>query len=254
MPYYRGQGKVLVAKRNSTTGAPLGFRYLGGTSEVNAGLQAQTATRKESETGNRLTSLRYSTENTASLSFKIENAIAENWGLAFRGEKQSIAAGTVTGEVFPNPVAVGEIVRLAKPDVSSVVVTDSTGSPKTLVAGTNYRIFNAKTGSVEIIDLTTGGPYVQPIKAAYSNALATGVPFFTIPETEWWFRFEGLNDVDSGRAVLVEFYKCYFDPATSYPLKGDEPATFDINGAPVYDDTKAADPVLGQFGRVVLMA
>lgn len=254
MPYFRGQGKVLLAKRNSTTGAALALRYIGKTAEVNVGLQAQTASRKESETGQRLTALRYSTENTASLDFKIEDATKENWGFAFRGTPAQITAGTVTNEIQPSGLVVGDLLRTVKPDVSSVVVTDSTGSPKTLVQGTNYSIFNARTGTLQLLDLTTGGPYVQPFKLAYSNAAADNVPFFNTPETEWWFRFEGLNDVDSGRPVLVELYKCYFDPAQTFPLKGDAPATFDIKGAPVYDDTKVADAVLGQFGRVVLLA
>jgi hypothetical protein len=254
MPYYRGQGKVLVGKRNSTTGAALALRYIGKTSEVNVGLQAQTQTRKESETGQRLTSLRYATDNSASLEFKIEDATKENWGFAFRGTPAQIAAGTVTGEVLPTGLVSQDIVRTAKPDISSVVVTDSTGSPKTLPAVTGWSYFNQRAGSIQLLDITTGGPYVQPFKLAYSNALADNVPFFVLPDTEWWFRFEGLNDVDSGRPVLVELYKCYFDPAQTFPLKGDAPATFDIKGAPVYDDTKAADAVLGQFGRVVLLA
>lgn len=252
--YFRGQGKVLIGKRNSTTGVAQALRYVGKTSEVNVGLQVQTQTRKESETGQRLPALRYSTDNSASLEFKIEDATKENWGFAFRGTPAQIAAGTVTGEVQPTGIVVGDLLRTAKPDISSLVVTDSTGSPKTLTAATNYSIFNARTGSVQILDLTTGGPFVQPFKFAYSNALADNVPFFNTADTEWWFRFEGLNDVDSGRPVLVELYKCYFDPAQSFPLKGDAPATFDIKGSPVYDDTKVADAVLGQFGRVVLLA
>lgn len=253
MGYYRGQGKVLLATRDGG-GNPLPFRYLGKTAEVNGGLQAQTATRKESETGQRLTALRYSTENVASVAFKIEDAFAKNWALAFRGVSGTVAAGTVTGEVLATGAAVGDILRLAKPDATSIVITDSTGSPKTLAVNTNYRVFNAKTGSIEIIDLTVGGPFVQPLKAAYSNALADNVPFFTAPEVPYWFRFEGLNDVDSGKAVLIEFYKVYLDPTQTFPFKGDEPATFDINGAPVYDDTKIADATLGQFGRVVLLS
>lgn len=253
MGYYRGQGKVLLATRDGSGNAgPL--RYLGKTAEVNGGLQAQTQSRKESETGQRLTALRYSTDNQASLSFKIEDAFAKNWALAFRGTAGTIAAGTVSGEVLASGAVVGDILRLAKPDATSIVITDSTGSPKTLTLGTNYRVFNAKTGSIEIIDLTAGGPFVQPLKAAYSNALADSVPMFTAAEVPYWFRFEGLNDVDSGKAVLIEFYKVYLDPTQTFPFKGDEPATFDINGAPVYDDTKAADAVLGQFGRVVLMS
>lgn len=254
MPYYRGQGKVSIAKRNSITGAPLAFRYLGNTSEVNFGLQVQSQSRKESETGQRLPQLRYQVENSASLEFKIENATAANWAFAFRSTAGQIAAGTVTGEVCPTGLVAQDIVRTAKPDVSSLVVTDSTGTPKTLPAVTGWSYFNQRTGAIQLLDITTGGPYVQPFKLAYSNAAADNVPFFVSPDTEWWFCFDGLNDVDSGRPVKVEFYKCYFDPAQTFPLKGDAPATFDIKGAPVYDDTKAADAVLGQFGRVVLLA
>ena len=95
MPYFRGQGKVFLAKRDGN-GNPLAFRYLGLTSEVQAGLTKQSTTIKETDSGQRLPSLRYDTDTGATLSFKIQNITKENWGLAFAGTPQAIAAARST--------------------------------------------------------------------------------------------------------------------------------------------------------------
>jgi hypothetical protein len=72
----------------------------------------------------------------------------------------------VTAEALPNPVTAGSLYLLAKQNVSSVVVKDASGTPKTLPVA-QYSL-NAKHGSLVINDKTTGGPYVEPFKVDYA--------------------------------------------------------------------------------------
>lgn len=256
--YFKGAGQALVAPRDANGNATV-FRYLGRTRNgAKFGLKTDTGILYEAETGQNLPALRYEKSKDASLSFEMEDFQKANVAMALRSVAADISAGTVTAEVLANPIAVGDIVRTVKPKISSVVVKDSTGTPKILTAGTNYQVYSDAHGSIKFLDVTTGGPYVQPFKADYSNALATNVPMFTTPQQEYWVRFELLNTspdagVALGAKVLIEFYRVTLDALAEWLLKGTDPAVMSVTGAALYDDSKAADAVLGQFGRVVLV-
>ena len=101
----------------------------------------------------------------------------------------------------------GDILVFAKRNLSAVVIKDSTGTPKTLVANTNYKL-NAKAGHIELLDITTGGPYVQPFKIDYTPGASTEVGLFTAGSMEYFFRFEGLNTADAN------------EPGDRRPLQG----------------------------------
>lgn len=250
MPFYKGQGRCYLVARDGS-GNPGVMSYLGKTDNgVKVGLGTSTETRKESESGQALVDLRYETEKNVTVEFALREIDLDVWAKVMRGLKSTIAAGTVTAEVLPT-IAVGDYVRTAKPKISSVVMKDSTGTPKTLVAGTNYSIQDANAGSIKILDLTSGGPYVAPYKLDYSNALATNLNLLTQASVEYWFRFEGLNTLNGNALTLVELYRVQFDPPAEFEIKGEAPALLSISGSALYDESKVSDTVLGQFGRIV---
>lgn len=251
MSLFSGQGKIYVARRN-TDGTPKAFRYLGNTAN-GAKLSPKTdkLTRKESESGQRLTTLSLVTGKDVSLEFEIEAFTKENLALAFWGVNAVIASGTVTNETSPTGLVAGDYWRLAKHDISSVSITDSAGTPATLTAGTHYEISNAKLGMIKLLD---AGTFVQPFKVNYSNAQSYNTPLYGEIPGNYWVRFEGLNMANYGEAVLVELYNVQFDPTTAFTLKGDDVATLPISGAVLYDDTKVSDIVLGTSGRIVTLS
>lgn len=251
MAYYSGQGKIYLHSRDSNGNMGAG-RYIGKTANgAKLGLQTTTQTRKESETGQRLTATRYITEKNATVEFQIEEWSRENIAFMLWGAEAVIAAGSVTAEALPSGLAVGDQILTAKAGISSVVVKDSAGTPATLVADTDYRVVNAASGRLEILNL---GSYTQPFTVDYANAIAYNTPMFSTTPGDWWLVFEGLNTQDSDAAVTVELYKCSLDPLAELVLKAEDITTFTITGSALYDDTKAADAELGVFGRVRLAA
>lgn len=249
MGYYSGQGKVLVAERDANGNAKA-FRFLGNCSAVNLALQTDVLEHKESTSGQRLTDLRLIREKKAQLSIQMEEFSQKNLALAMYGTDSAIAAGSVVSETFPTSLIVGDLVRTAKPDISAPVVTDSTGSPLTLTLNTDYRVFSAKHGTIEILNL---GAYIQPFKINYSNAAAVNINMLTGSLPERWFRFEGLNTADSDKPVLIEVYRVALDPLKEAAFLGDDILKMELAGSGLYDSTKSADTVLGQFARVVLV-
>jgi hypothetical protein len=249
---YRGQGKVWLGTRD-TNGNPQNMRWIGNCPELKIALELSSLEHKESWSGSNLTDARMDVEKKANVSFSLESIQKENLALAFRGSMVDVAAGSaVTDEVLGAGVttlAVGDLLRLAKRNVSTVVIKDSTGTPKTLVAGTNYRL-NAKAGAIEILDLTTGGTFVGPLKASYTPGATKEVGLFTTGSVPYYLFFEGLNTADSNEPVLVDLFKVLIDPSKQFDLITDEYAKFPLEGSVLMDSSRASSSVLGQFGAV----
>lgn len=252
MALFSGQGKVYIAQRNATTGAPGAFRYLGQTnSNVKISAKTDKLTRKESETGQRLTTLSLITGKELTLDFEIMEFTKENLALAFWGASATIAAGTVTNELSPTGLVAGDFFRLSKVNVSTVSITDSAGTPASLTLNTHYTVENAADGLIKMVNV---GTFVQPFKVNYSNAVAYNVPLFNTTPGNYWVRFEGLNMANSGEPVLVELYNVQIDPTSGFNLKSDDVSSFPMTGNALYDATKASDAVLGTMGRVVTLS
>lgn len=251
MSYYSGRGKVYLAERDGA-GNPKAFWHIGNVPNLVVNLEAEVEEHIESTTGNDLIDARLSEAKRGRITATAEEWSVPNLELLFFGESVTQGAGTVSNEILPAGIVVGQSVALARQDVSSVVITDSTATPKVLPAG-QYTL-SAKHGSIELRDLTTGGPYVQPFRAAYSHAAgATRTRLFSKTEQVYWLRFEGLNKADGGRPCVIELYKVSFDPAKQLQLIQRGYAQFPLEGAVQQDDLKPAASEFGQFGRIILI-
>jgi len=249
--YFSGQGKVFIAERDSTTGQPKSFRFVGNVPELKVSLAVEQLEHKESTSGARLLDFRMTKEKKCNLQFVLEDFTAENLEMGMYGTTSVLGAATVTAEEFPDDLVAGDFVRLANPKVSAVVIKDSAGSPVTLTLDTHYRIASADFGTIEILNVAS---FTQPFTAAYSAAAGgQNVAMFTQPSKERWIRFEGLNTADENKPVLIELYRSLLDPQKEFSPISDELLKMDLEGAVLYDPTKVADAVLGQFGRIVML-
>lgn len=158
MPYFSGQGRVYIGARDAA-GNPQGLSFVGNVPELKVSLSVETLEHQESTSGQRLTDLQLIKTKKGEFACTLEELIAVNLGLALYGTTIEQVSGTVTAEALPNPVTAGSLYLLAKQNVSSVVVKDASGTPKTLPVA-QYSL-NAKHGSLVINDKTTGGPYVD---------------------------------------------------------------------------------------------
>ncbi|QIN95177.1 hypothetical protein DLP3_014 [Stenotrophomonas phage vB_SmaS_DLP_3] len=250
--YFSGQGKVFIAERDSVTGRPKQFRFVGNVPELSITMSVDTLEHKESMSGSRLTDLRITREKTCEMSFSLEDFSVENLELGMYGTVSELALATVTAEVLPLALKKGDYVRLDNPKVSAVVVKDGSASPVTLVEGTDYVIESADFGTIQIIGDLTGK--TQPLTVAYSSAAGgKNVNMFTQPAKERWIRFEGLNTADENKPVLIELYRTILDPMGELAVISDDLLKLELSGGVLYDQTKIANAALGQFGRIVML-
>ncbi|HOD32786.1 MAG TPA: hypothetical protein PKO12_04875, partial [Holophaga sp.] len=105
-------------------------------------------------------------------------------------------------------------------------------------------------GAIEILDLTTGGPFTAPLKADYTPGATKEVGLFTVGSTPYYLFFEGLNTADSNEPVLVDLFKVQIDPSKQFDLITDEYAKFPIEGSALMDSARPSSAALGQFGAV----
>ncbi len=250
MPYFSGQGRVHIGARDAS-GNPMGLAYVGNVPELKVSLSVETLEHQESTSGQRLTDLQLIKTKKGEFACTLEELIATNLALALYGTTLEQGTGTVTAEALPNPVTVGSLYLLTKQNVTSVVVKDSTASPKTLPAG-QYTV-NAKHGSLVVNDKTTGGPYVEPFKVDYAFDAASVTTLFTQPLPERWVRFEGLNTADGNREVVIDPYRVAINPAKELSVITEELLKFELSGQVLADTLKPAGGELGQFGRIILL-
>lgn len=245
---FSGQGKILLA---STVGGVAGVFREVGNAMLKIALSSDVSKHTEHQTGNRLEDGRLTKTKGMEFTLTLDEWTKENLALGLYSAAATITGSTVTAEAFPATVAVDDLIRLAHPKVSSVVVKDSAGTPATLVADTDYSIFSADHGTIKMLSL---GAYTQPFTADYTYGDVVNIPLFTQAAPERWLRFEGINTGDGNNKVLLELYRAYFDPIKNLDAISDDYAPLEMTGSVLYDSTKELDTVLGQFGRFMDLA
>jgi len=243
-----GRGRVYIAERNSTTGIPGKFTFVGCADALNIALTAETITHISKCTSADAVDAQLTTAQNAEMSMTLSEWLLANLLLALRGESVPDATtGSVTGEAMGTGFVAGDIYLLGQAtgaphtNVSTVVITD-TGGPLTL--DTDYTL-DAVTGTVVFLLPTTGA-----VDADYSYDDLAYVAMFKAGAKNYWVRFDGINKADSDKKFVVDLYKVQFNPAANVDLLSDEFAVLELGGAVLLDDTKSDSGDLGQFGRM----
>jgi hypothetical protein len=245
---YSGQGKVYLGLRQSN-GTPDLMRWIGNTSDFTIAQQEDVIARDESYSGNRSPFRRQVKKVGAEISFTTDEYSKENLALAMRALTTVVAAGTaVTGYVLPSNAVVGSIFSIPARNVTAVTLKDSTGSPKTLTLGTNYTL-NAKTGTIELLDITAGGPFVQPFKVDYTPGAYTKLAGVSTPQQEYYIKFDGIN-TDSGLTEVVEVFRVKISVAKALKWILDDYQDFQFDATALLDTTKTAGGPDGQLYHV----
>src|SRR5574340_383501 len=192
--YFSGQGKLFFGLR-STAGLPLALRWAGDVADYSFSAEPDVLEAKENWSGQRLTAVRIARELTMTMKGSLRQLNHDNIKLLTRGDTVAQTAGSVTNEAITpttGTLEVGNVFIFAAQDVSAVTIKDSAGTPKTLVADTDY-VLDAKAGQIEILDVTTNGPFTLPLKADYTKAAISRVKMYTAANVEYWSRFVGVN-------------------------------------------------------------
>jgi hypothetical protein len=240
--------KIFFAARDPVTGAVSAFTWFGNVNTAKVTAKSQVESHKEGYTGQGLTDAHVVTSVDANISLEIDNISSANVQLGLYGAANNQTTGTVSAEAVGSAsTAVGDHLVFQHVNVSSVVLTDSSSTPKNLVAGTHYNL-NAPFGSIDIIALPTG--FTGPVEAAYTYGASSGTDAFTQIGTERYIRIEGLNKAD-GSAIVADFYRVVFDPLKDFDFVTKTFAKIQVDGTILIDTTRpSTNAPWGQYFSV----
>lgn len=235
--YYSGQGSILVATKNVTTGEPEGFIPVGNVSALTIGVETTVFEHKESCTGTRGIDKVITQEVNVTVAFTMESINDENLALALYGSNAAVAGASVSDEQIP--LYHDKWQKLAHIKVDTVVVGDDAVPTTTYVLGTDYEL-NEETGSIKA--LSTGA--ITDTQVVFVDYNFTGYDqieaIISSAAPERWIRFEGLNTADGDNPVVVDVYKGSIQPLAELALINEELAEMAVEASALSDSTRAS--------------
>lgn len=170
----------------------------------------------------------------ASLDVQMQEWTAENLAMTLQGKVVELAAQTVTGEAIV--LQPGSLAPTAHPGPTAVVLTrtsDSSEIPLDAVTVSAAGI-HVPEGSTEIAVPT-------PATIAYTSTAATRIEPLIEAGAEYYLLFDGLNEADSGRQVIVEVFRWKAPPAEELALiDAENPGKLLAKGEVLADMTRPA--------------
>lgn len=232
------QGYLIIGQRTVTGGIGKQW-WAGNVPEAQLELSEEKAEKNESFSGSRGLYDTLSTSKAGRLTGVMDEWLSKNLALGLYSTALTVGGSTVSGEVLPDTLDVGDLFSLDHPYASSLVITDSTGSPLTVPPETFRKVgHNERTYEV----VSSLAAFVQPLKAAYTYAAHEGLEVFTTTPSEVYVIFDGIN-TRTGQGVVFDLYRTKFDLFENLTLINEEygslpfgadilidPLNFDSNG------------------------
>ena len=207
------QGSFFLAERTAA-GKPGRQWWAGDTADMKLALDAQKFTTTESFSGSRGLYGSQAGTKGGKITGSFKEWLTKNLALGLYAVELDVTSGSVSGEELPADLEVGDYFSLDKPYASSLVITDSTGTPVT-VPSSKYRAAGHNERTFEVIgDLSS---YTQPLQAAYTNAAYEDLECFSDTPKEIYGIFDGIN-TETGKGVVFDFYRTKFDPFANQDL------------------------------------
>lgn len=207
--------------------------------------EAPVAEMKTSRDQSRGTVFRMAQSKAAGLQMELNTLNDATLALITSGQWSEVAAtAAVPGWTAPAGLLVGHIIRLPNRNVSAVVVKDSGGTPKVLPPA-SYEL-DAVAGTIQLLNITTGGPYTQPFKVDFTPGAISVLGAFKAPDTDYLVMLNGTNAYN-GERVVLEGYKFRFAPEGASSWISNEYGKWQLNGSLLLDSSRAANSVGGQY-------
>ena len=243
---YLGAGKVKMRE----VGAAAPLVLIGNCSQLVFGAQLDTKELKNFTKGGGGTYAKADRVSSVTCNVSVHDLDGANIARASGGTWSSQAAGTVTSEdVVAYP---GGTTPLARPP-SAITTVTGPGGVTTYVAGTDY---NITPGGIEVLEsgsIPDPADAVTPnIEVTYANTKQQVVQAMVNSGKEYELLFEGLNEAESDKPVIVHAYRVKFAPAQAINWIGDDFAVLELVGT-VLADANIVTPGLSQYYKAVIV-
>lgn len=246
--YFIGKGRLFFATKNATTGLPTDFTWLGNVPKLTLNTNQADVEHKESYTGFNFTDKVIATGQKTNASFTVEEFTRTNIAYFLFGTGSTISPATVTAETVI--AKLGGFVPVANINITTWTSLTLGAAPSTIyVNGTDYTI-----------DLKSGMLYFPPtstitdgasLRANYASGAIERISGFTGNQNPtYWLRFDGLNQADDNKPVIIDIYNFRPKPVGSIELITEDFSQLDIDGMALYEDRMPDNTSDGRFFRI----
>ena len=248
--HYYGHGRVFISARDSS-GNPSNFIELEDVDAMDISLTVDYIEHINKSTAIAQKDLKVARMLSGTGKITMSSHDAATLAKNLYANVETVSGGSFSATTLDKTtVVVGDILPLpgGKTQVSSLVMTDSTGSPVTLTLDTHYSIVDADAGLIKILSLST---LTQPLKAAGTEAAGKALGLLTTRTPDQYLRFAGINIANDDAPCVVDLYRISIDPAANWTLlnDGNTPNQYEINFEMLRDPEQAYDATYGQFGK-----
>lgn len=230
--YFAGQGPLFIGTRDAN-GEPAGLVFVGDLGEANLTPNVDTSEVRENVTGKRTIGSSIINGLEYSLSINMRSVKPDHLAQALQGSNTAKTGASVTDE--PQKGYHDKFLRLEHVKVSSVVVTDQTGTT-TYVVDDDY-VLHADEGVIEILSagaITDGEDLLIDYDYASQHHISADPS-----NTDYYLVFSGLNRANNDKQTRCEMYRVKLDPGV-LGLIQEEQAEMTITGRLLTDMNRAA--------------
>lgn len=237
---YLGVGKVL-ARVYGTTGR---MRHVGNVSQLDITHKLDTKKQKDYTRPGGGTLMRVDRLDSIDMAMKWLSFNPANWALAMAGATTDVTTGAVASEAVKGYL--DTTVRLAFPP-SAITTVKTADLVTTYTAGTDY-------------EMSPAGLYIPPassivdgadLSVAYTKAAHSRVEAVMNTGTELELLFEGLNEAESDKAVVIDMWRVLVPAAETLSLIGDSLGDMSFKPELLKDSTKGSG--VSAFYRALLV-
>lgn len=237
---YLGSGKIYAR----SYGAAAGLMELGNASKLEIAVKEDKQKLKDYSKPGGGTYSSVSRISEATLQMTLNDLNKSNVARAVFGTEVAVAGATIADEAVT--AYKGAIVPLLHPNPTAVTVTNDAAST-TFVANTDYEV---RAGGIYIIP-AGAITNTQALKVDYTFAAYDKVEAMTSASILLELHFEGLNEANSGKPVIVDIYKAQLSPTKALSLLGDKFADLEVE-AEILADTSKTGVGISQYFKVKL--
>jgi hypothetical protein len=240
---YLGSGKIYA--RVAGTAASAGLIYMGNASKLDITVKDKKVTLQDFSKPGGGVYASVSRIEAATLNVTLNDLNKANIARAIFGTDSAITGATVADEVVT--AYLDALVPLAHPNPTALTVKDGATGLISYVAGADYEV---RAGGIFIM---TGGAIVasESLKVSYTYASYSKVEAMTGGAPVLELHFEGLNEANSGKPVIVDIYRAQLSPAKALTLLGDKFSDLTVDAEMLVDTSKTGTGI-SQFFRVKL--
>ena len=231
-PYkpYLGSGRVFAR----IAGAAVGLIAIGNCSMLEPVVKEDKQTQKDYTKPGGGTYASVSRIDTVMIKMKLHDLNPTNVARAIFGSEAVVAGASVVDEV--GIAYKGGLLPLAHINTTAVVVKNSAGTT-TYLADRDYDVAG---GGLLISDAATGTiTNAQSLKISYTFAEYTKVEAMTTGAVILELHFEGLNEADSAKPVILDVYRAQLSPTKALSLLGDKFSDLDVEAEVLKDPSKS---------------